>query len=177
MHFVLSGILLLSLAAHAIVKGAALLPEMLWACHVASFIMVIGVASQQPRLTAIGLLFHAAVGLPSYLTDVVATHTTTPTSLMVHVVPIIVGVMALRSAGYPRGILLLAWALYPLMVFVSYLFTAPALNINLSHATWPPVATLLPHLWMQWAVNVVMALACMLAADTILRRWLGSKES
>src|SRR4051812_37521163 len=77
MRFLMGGAVLISLALHAITKGLMLLPEMLWACHVASFLIAIGILFQIPKLTTVGFLFHVALGLPGYLMDLITTGNTT----------------------------------------------------------------------------------------------------
>ncbi len=171
----LGGAILVSLGLHAVSKGRALLPEMLWACYVASAILAAGILLRRPRLAAIGWLFEVALGLPSYLLDVAATGTTTPTSFLAHLAPASAGFLELRSSGLPRGIVLPAWLLYPVMIAVSRWATDPALNVNLAHAPWAPSAWAFPRLWMYWSFNAATALALLLGVDFLLRRWLGRR--
>ncbi len=166
----LAGAIFVSLALHALSKWPERLPEMLWVCYVASALLATGLLLGIPRLVGIGFLFQVAVGLPSYLLDLAATRTTTPTSVLGHVVPLAAGIWALRRIGLPRGILLPAWSLFPLMLAVSRWTTGAALNVNLAHAVWPPVARSFPNLWTYWTFNAALALALLFAAELSLRR-------
>jgi len=172
----LGGAILVSLALHALHKGWALLPEMLWSCYVASALLAVGILLRRPRLAAIGFLFEVALGLPAYLLEVAATRTTSPTSLLAHLAPLAAGVLELRRTGLPGRIVLPAWALYPLMIAVSRWATPPALNVNLAHAPWAPSAWAFPQLWMYWAFNSATALILLIATDFLLRRWLGPPQ-
>lgn len=140
MRFLSASAILLSLVLHAMAKGMALLPEMLWVCHVASFLIAIGILFEIPKITAIGFLFHVALGLPGYLLDVMATGTTTVTSALVHTVPLIAGAIDLRQREFPQGVIFPCIMLYLVLVVVCYGITDPALNVNLAHAPWPLMA-------------------------------------
>ena len=58
------------------------------------------------------------------------------------------------------------------MMAVSYWVADPALNVNLSHAPWAPVASWFPQLWMWWSFEVVASAFVLAAADRVLRRLL-----
>jgi hypothetical protein len=60
--------------------------------------------------------------------------------------------------------------LYPVLMLISYVATDPALNVNLAHAPWPPVARIFPQLWMSWAFNTVVSFFCLIVVERILRR-------
>lgn len=168
--------IVVSLALHAVTKGRANLQEMLWVCHVASLIIAIGIFFHAPRLTASGFLFHVALGLPGYLMDVIATGATTPTSMVVHLVPPIAGGMELWRRGFPNGVVLPCAMLYPILVAISYVATDPALNVNLAYAPWPPVAKILPQPWMWCFFNIVVSFFCLTIVEKILRRLFQSAE-
>jgi hypothetical protein len=170
MRFLAGGAVLISLALHAITKGPMLLPEMLWACHVASFLIAIGILFQIPKLTAVGFLFHVALGLPGYLMDLIATGDTTFTSILVHLVPLIAGGMELWRRGFPHGTVFPCMMLYPVLVVISYWGTEPALNINLAHAPWTPIAQIFPQPWFSWVFNTMVSFLCLIAIERILRQ-------
>ena len=163
--------LLVALGLHAGSKGWVLLPEMLWVCHIASFVLALGLLLGIPAFAAAGFLLHVSYGFPSYVLDVVATGVTTPTSVLVHGLTLVGGAFAVWRAGWPPGVAAPAWAFYLMWVPVCYWFTPPALNVNLAHAPWPPLAGVFPRLWMSWAANALQSLVSFLIADYILRRW------
>jgi hypothetical protein len=158
-----------ALALHALDKGWALLPEMLWVCHVASAILAAGLLVRARWLVAIGFLLHVAVGLPSFLLDVAFGAVPTPTSWLVHLLAPGAGYFALRRSGLPPRTWLAAWAVFLGTFAVSVLATPPELNVNLVHAAWPPLTELLPSPWAVRALNAGGALAFLLGAQYLLR--------
>ena len=159
-----------ALAWHAVTKLPDHLGEMLWVCHVASLVLAVGLIAGRQPLVAAGLLLHLAWGAPAYLLDAIATRSTTVTSALVHVLPIVTGMVAVRARGWPRGIAVRAWIFFALWIPVSYVATDPALNVNLAHAPWPPLARLLPGVWSGWAFNLGSSLLLFLLVDRALRR-------
>src|SRR5262245_30181321 len=165
-------LVLLVLALHAYAKyrlGVAW--EMLWSCHVASALIAVGILARAPRPTAVGLLFHLAMGIPAYLLDAIATLSTTPTSILGHLVPALCAWPAVRRLGYPRLTLLSTWAFYLALQPLSYLLTPPDLNVNVAFAPWPPLAGVFQSPWAYRVFNAAMALLFLSLGDLALRRW------
>src|SRR5262249_51911805 len=146
------------------------LPEMLWTCHVASALIGAGILLSLTRPVAVGLLFQVSIGIPAYLLDAISSGTTTPSSVAVHLVPPLLGFLSLRRAPYPPRCWLYALALFLAMQLVSYLATPPSLNVNVSHAPWPPFDRIFPAMWSYSAFNAALALILLLAGDALLRR-------
>ena len=157
---------------HAVTKLPDHLAEMIWVCHIASLVLAIGLITGRQALVAAGLLMHLSWGAPAYLLDVMATRSTTVTSILVHVLPVVAGALAVAARGWPRGVVLPAWIFFSLWVPVSYVATDPALNVNLAHAPWPPLAGVLPSLWASWAFNAGGSLLAFFVVDRLLRRGL-----
>jgi hypothetical protein len=59
------------------------------------------------------------------------------------------------------------------MVGFSRLATPPGLNVNLSHAPWPPMAGRLPE-WVLWLWNLFAPIGFLSAAAWLLRRLFGA---
>src|SRR5581483_8610552 len=137
---------------HAVTKLPDHLAEMIWVCHVASLVMAIGLLAGRQALAA-GLLLHLAWGAPAWALDALATRSTTLTSVLVHALPLGAGALAVAVRGWPAGVALPAWIFFFLWVPVSYVATDPALNVNLAHAPWPPLAAVLPGPASSWAFN------------------------
>src|SRR5438874_1231891 len=137
-RFLLASLVFVSLLLHALSKTLETMGEMLWACYVASAILAVGLILRRPRWVAVGFLFEATLGFPAWLMDALATQGTTFTSFFGHAAPLIAGYIELRRTGLPRGILLPAWLLYPVMIAISRWLTPPGLNVNLAHAPWAP---------------------------------------
>ena len=167
----LAALIIAALSWHAVTKWPDHLAEMIWVCHVASLVLALGLFSGRQALVAAGLLLHLSWGAPAYLLDVLATRSTTVTSLLVHALPVLAGLWAVAARGWPRGTVLPSWIFFLLWVPISHVATDPALNINLAHAPWPPLAAVLPGLWSSWAFNAAGSWLAFLAIDRLMARW------
>jgi hypothetical protein len=145
LHFAIDGgivtprwvglVILAVLVAHAMLAKLpfGLLPEMLWACHVATTILALGVLLPKKELILFGFSFHLGAGMWGYLFDLVAMRTTTWTSFLVHVLPLAVGFAEVRRAGLPRWAPWVSFGFLISMMIFAYNFTPPVLNVNLAH--------------------------------------------
>ncbi|HEU5072577.1 MAG TPA: hypothetical protein VFU02_00355 [Polyangiaceae bacterium] len=157
-------------AAHKLEHG--LLAEMLWACHVASLSIGLGILLRRIWLVAVGTLFHVAVGIPAYVLDVIVLGTTTFTSVLIHTLPPLAGLVVLRRDGpWPRWTPLAAASLYLALIPLSRWLTEPALNVNLAFRPWPPLAGLAMSPWLTWLGNAVGMAVVLPLFDGWLRRW------
>jgi len=148
--------------------------QLLWACHIASAVIAIGLVLGHRWLIAVGVLFHAGQGIPAYILDLIAVGENSLTSVLLHTVPIGSGVWALWGHRLPRGILVPAWLLHPLAMVAAYFLTDPALNVMLVHKQYGPTAWY-PSLWVSWIANAAISLGCLtigwLVLRAVWRRW------
>jgi hypothetical protein len=133
-------LLLLLMVAHTVThpdRGAWVL---LSACDVATLATGIGLVGGWPRAVAVAFLFQISIGLPAFFAGL-ATHTYTPntTSVAIHLLPPLAGGWAVRRTGLPPHALATALLVYLLVVAASFLFSPPALNVNLVFTVWPPI--------------------------------------
>ena len=123
-------------------------PEHAWlllsACDVAAIVCAVGAITGRLDVVAIAGLFALAVGLPSYAIGLATTNPINPTSLAVHVVPAIMGIVAISRRGVPRRAALIAWCAYVLVFVAGYMFPPHELNINMASKVWPPLARVFP---------------------------------
>lgn len=146
-------LLLAVIAAYAADKlRTNLAPELLWGCPVAAALLAAGLLAQSPRLTAVAAVFHLAIGLPAYAVFVAATGTIEWSSVLLHLSAPLVGAVALWRGDYPARSALNAWAIYLVLLPVSYLTTPAALNVNLAHAPFAPPFGL-SSAWVSWLLN------------------------
>ena len=167
---VLGVALLGAFALHAASKDAAHLQEMLWLCHVATVLMALGLLAGWHRVVAAGFLLHVGFGTASWVLDILAHHDTTASSVLVHLLPLAVGAIEVRRKGWPSGVVLPAWLFYSAWVVLCRWVTDPALNVNLSHAAWGPLARVMGGVWISWAFNAAAMLAGFSIANVALRR-------
>jgi hypothetical protein len=172
-RFLWAALVLAVLALHAAQKlEHGLLGEMLWTCHVASFLIGVGLLTRRTWLVAVGTLFHLAVGAPAYLLDVIVLRTTTFTSVLVHAVPPLAGLLSLRNAApWPRWTPIAAGSLYIALIPISRWLTEPALNVNLAFTAWPPLAIWSRSPWLTWLGNVAGMALVLPLIDRWIRRW------
>lgn len=157
-------------AAHKLEHG--LLGEMLWACHVASLSIGLGILFHRTSLVAVGTLFHVAVGVPAYVLDVIVLRTTTFTSVLIHTLPPLAGLAVLRRDGpWPRWTPVAAASLYLALIPLSRWLTEPALNVNLAFSPWPPLAGFAVSPWLTWLGNGIGMAVVLPLFDGWLRRW------
>jgi hypothetical protein len=165
---------LAALALHAWSLGRADLPHMLWSCHVASFILAIGVLTRSRIAVTTGFLFHLGIGLPAWLVEVILTRGTfggvelvwrvLATSILVHLAPIAAGLLYLGWSEIPRSSVLPAWLIQVGLVPISRWLTPPVFNVNVAHAVWPPLASIFQSWWMFQAIGSLVCLASLAIA-------------
>lgn len=136
-------LLLLLMVAHTVThpdRGAWVL---LSACDVATLATAIGLVAGWQKAVAVAFLFQMSIGLPAFFAGLV-THTYTPnaTSVAIHLLPPLAGGWAVRRTGLPPHALAAALLTYGLVVAASFLFSPPALNVNLVFTVWPPIRRL-----------------------------------
>jgi hypothetical protein len=160
------------LVLHAIARGPS---QLLWACHVASCGIAIGLVFDRPRMVAAGVLFQVGTGVPAYLLDAIVNRRTYATSVLLHTVPAVVGVWALWGRPFPRRSLVPALLIHPAAMVAAYAFADPALNVMLVEQPWDATSSVLSTLWMSWLVNIVLAMALTtagwLVVRVVWRRW------
>src|SRR5262245_61331720 len=93
-------ILLAALVVHALVtKVPDLLSEMLYACHVATALMAVGILLGRPEPVAPAFVFHVGMGAPALVLDIATSGIAQPTSILVHILPLVVGILVVRRHG------------------------------------------------------------------------------
>lgn len=162
--------LLAALVLHAATKGQARLPEMLWVCHVASALLAIGLLTSVRWLVAVGFLVHVGMGMPAFLLDVLFGERPSPTSWLVHLLPLVAGWSELRHTGLPPRTWRAAWGIVLITFAVSILVTPPALNINVMHEAWGPMKGLFPGVWSVRVFHALEALGLLFGAELLLQR-------
>ncbi|HYH97126.1 hypothetical protein [Hyalangium sp.] len=159
-----------ALALHTASKDAAHLQEMLWLCHVATLLMALGLLAGWHRWVAGGFLLHVAFGTVGWFIDVLETRDTTLSSVLVHMLPLVAGALEVRWKGWPSSVVLPTWLFFTLWVISCHWTTDPALNVNMAHAPWGPLAHVLGGVWVSGAFNSAVLLGLFVLTDAVLRR-------
>jgi hypothetical protein len=157
-------------AAHAAHELAAGWPEsLLWACHLASLAVGVGLLLRRPAWIAIGLMW-LVLGLPLWAIELAAHGGFEPTAALTHVGGLVLGLLGLRLLGLPGQCWWKAAATLAVLYFVSRWTTPEDANINLAFAVWPGWEPYFPS---YGAYLVAMALLCVLSfagTEYVLRR-------
>lgn len=152
------------------------LPELLWACNVASFTIILGLFFDKPILVGAGFLWHISVGEPGYVFGVMQTGRTTWVSVMVHSLPTVAAFLSLRRTGLPRSAPYLAFALFIALVPISHYLTPAHLNVNMAHQRLWILQQRFPGNWDYRFVFSAIMLSIMLLADWGFGAILGRPE-
>jgi hypothetical protein len=164
-------LLLIALALHTRYKLQLGIPlDMLWACHIATLLIAISALTRLHWLAPIGLLFHLAMGIPAYLLDAFATWTTSFTSVLIHLLPALIGWRISRQHGYPINNFWRAVVFVLLSQLLAYFVTPPALNVNLVFAPWGPMAEHFPNIWVYRVFNFLLACSLLFPVHLLLKR-------
>lgn len=165
--------LLLLLGLHGWFKWTwGTLPELLWACNIASFATVLGLGFRSPAVTGMALLWHLGIGEPAWLYEVVRTGHSHWVSVLVHTLPALAAFLSLRRTGLPRSAPWLALLMFALLLPIS-LLTPPQLNINLAHQRPEILQRLLPGTWSYRPAFGATVAGLLLLWDLALGRLLG----
>jgi hypothetical protein len=109
-------------------------------CDVAALATVLGVLADWHRPVAVAFVFQAAIGMPAFAVGLLTTYELNPTGVAVHVVPAVMGGIAVARHGMPRGAALHGFLGYAATFITGYLVAPPALNVNFASFVWPPLA-------------------------------------
>lgn len=176
-----AGILLVAMVIHTLFKiRAGILPELLWGCNVATFLIILGLWLDNPILVGMSFLWHACLGDVAFAVGAIARRqdlwllfTSGWSSVVVHTLPTLAAFLYLRDRGIPKASPYLALALFIALVPVSHYLTPAALNINMAHVRWEPLRHHLPGNWSYRLVFSGSMLALFLLGDSLASRFLG----
>lgn len=143
--------------------------NILWACHIATLLVGVGLLVRQPRLTAVGLSW-LILGTPLWLLDLLS-HPLYPTSLFTHVGGLVIGVWGVWRYGFPRHTWL--WALVGLAILqqICRWITPPAENVNLAFAVFEGWEEMFPHYGRYLLLLASLAAAAFYALEQVAQKY------
>ena len=176
-----AALLLLAMVLHTVYKAkAGILPELLWGCNVASFLIVAGLWMDSPLLVGPAFLWHICLGDAAFAAGALAKGQaiwplllTGWTSVVVHTLPTLAALVYLRKRGLPKGSPYLALLLFLVLVPISHYLTPAPLNINMAHVRWEPLRRAFPGNWSYRFIFSACMLGLFLVGDVIGGRTLG----
>jgi len=130
--------------------------NLLWACHIGSLAVGLGLIFHIARFNAIGVLW-LGLGNVMWILYLAGGGTFEVTSPLTHVGGLIIGILSLRDTGFPKRSWL--WALIGLAVLqqISRWITVEAENINLAFRVHPGWEGIFPSYGIYLAFLLVMA--------------------
>ena len=162
-----------ALAADLLFKDPADLEQVAWSCYWAAAAAMIGIFVHSDLLVSAALLFFIGLGSPAWIIGRLVEHEIDPTSVLIHTIPPIAGLLyLLGGGGFSRHAVLGAWSLHAFPLAFAHFFCDPAKNINLASRVWPPLAHFIPELWQFHALSLALSAAMFALMARIIRRWL-----
>lgn len=119
-------------AAHATWHILAGTPQdIIWVCNLSSLVVGVGLILGSPLINAVGLL-GLTIGLPTWILSLVSGEPLIPTSLLTHVLGLVLGIVGARRMGFSRQAWWTALLFVEAVMIVSRLFTPEEANVNLA---------------------------------------------
>ena len=144
---------------------SGILPEMLWTCHLATALSVVGFLGKRPVLVMVGGMFHLFCGLPAWILECFVNGTTL-SSAALHLCTPAAGLWVIRREGLSEW----AWkggiGLW-VAGFVAGRCMDPGLNINLA---WAPYSIWEVPPWFSHLVNLGLVSGSLWVGQKVLGR-------
>lgn len=122
--------------AHAVYHLTHGFPEnLLWACHLGSLAVGVGLTFRLPTLNAVGVLW-LAVGTPLWIAGRLGGGDLVITSSLTHLGGLAIGVYGMRRFGVPRHVALQASAGIVVLHLLSRWTSPQDRNVNLARGIW-----------------------------------------
>jgi hypothetical protein len=149
--------------------------DLLWACHIGAALVGIGLLIGSAAINGVGVAL-LALGTPLWLLDLSTGGEFLPTSLLTHILGLVIGLYGVRRLGLPAGVWWKATVSLIALIALCRLFTPASANVNVAFA--------IPHPWEQSFPSHSVYLATVLTVATgyffilefVLRRWLAPRD-
>lgn len=150
--------------------------EVLWACHLGSLLVGIGILTGWPLLNAVGFLW-LCVGDAMWALDLASGAALMPTSLLTHLGGLSIGLWGLSRFGMPRHSAWLAILGFAGLQQLCRWVTPAASNVNLAHDVWAGWEEAFPSYLAYEAMLLAFGLAAFLLIEWAARRTLPATPS
>lgn len=144
------------------------LGHMLWMCNIGNLVLAIGLFLEKPLLVRVAAIW-TIPGLLIWFVYVVLAWGVFFTSTLAHIGGLAVAAIALRTYRMDRNSWLYAFGWALLMQFISRLFTARDLNVNLAHFVQPGWDQTFTSYWSFWVVLTIATLAALWLSGLLWR--------
>jgi hypothetical protein len=140
----------------------------LWACHVGTLAVGLGMILGWPEGTGAGLLW-LSVGVPMWIYAILTGEAFIPTAALTHVGGAILGIVGARDMGFSRGTWWKAGAGLAALNLLCRSITPPAENVNLAFSVWPGWERLFPSHLLYLLVVFALCLGVFRLVEAALR--------
>lgn len=144
------------------------LGHMLWMCNIGNLVLALGLFFEKPLLVRVAAIW-TIPGLFIWFLYVVLAWGVFLTSTLAHIGGLAVAAIALKTYRMDRSSWLYAFGWELLMQFISRLFTARDLNVNLAHFVQPGWERTFTSYWSFWLVLTIATLAALWLSGLLWR--------
>ena len=145
--------------------------HLLWLCNVCNLLLAVALLTDNLRLLWVATLW-LVLGTPLWVMDIFVKDRFYPHSVFTHVVAPVLGLVAVRGRAAPAWTWILAVALGLAAQAVCRLWTPPALNINVSHATYRAMTGWFDSYIVYWLLVVLAISAVHYTSQRMITRLL-----
>lgn len=144
--------------------------DLLWACHVATVLVGLGLIFRSAVLNAVGFVW-LVMGNAMWLLDLAGGGAFLPTSLLTHVGGLALSIVGLRAFGFPRHVWWKSVLAFLALQEVCRWITPAAANVNVAFAVWSGWERSFPsYIWYAVMLDIV-GLGAALTIERITRRF------
>lgn len=167
-----------AIAGYAVHAGGHVLAgrweDALWACHLGALLVGMGLLAGRPLPNAVGFLW-LCVGDVLWGLDLASGGELIPTSLLTHVVGLVLGGVGVARMGMPLTASPTALVGFLALQLLSRYATPPTTNLNLAHAVWPGWESTFPSYWPYQAMLLSIGFAGFVLVQWLARRLLARR--
>ncbi|HKV34887.1 MAG TPA: hypothetical protein VJP89_11210 [Pyrinomonadaceae bacterium] len=144
------------------------LGHIFWMCNIGNLVLALGLFLEKPLLVRVAAIW-TIPGLFIWFVYVVLAWGVFLTSTLAHIGGLAVAAIALKTYRMDRNSWLYAFGWALLMQFISRLFTARDLNVNLAHFVQPGWDRTFTSYWSFWLVLTIATLAALWLSGLLWR--------
>jgi len=145
------------------------LGHLMWMCNIGNLLLAMGLFLEKPLVVRLAAIW-TIPGLLIWILYVVLAWGVFLSSTLAHVGGLAVAIIALRHYGMDRISWRWAFGWYLMVQLASRFFTAPELNVNLSHAIQPGWERAFHSYWSFWLVLTLVAVVSVWLSGLLLWR-------
>jgi hypothetical protein len=152
------------------------LGNMLWMCNIGNLVLAIGLFLNNALLIRVAVIWMFP-GLVVWFVYVMLAWGLFLSSTLAHVGGLAVGILGVKRVGMDRAAWRYALGWYLLVQFLSWLFTAANLNVNVAHKVGPGWEETFDAYWKFWLVLTLLTAIVLWSIGAVLHRLTRTKRT